>query len=328
MNPRLSSLLVAMLITAGAEAAQRTFVSAGTGSDANPCTRPQPCRNFAAAISQTDVGGEAVVLDSGGYGVVSITQAVSLISPAGVYAGITAFSGDAVTVNVDNAVVTLRGLSLHGLGGENGIYFTGQTMSASNTRLHVENCVISGFTFSGLWLARNGTLSMSELIARDNGHGIVLDGSPSLPSTASIHHALLLGNLGNGLGVRNAAVTIRDSVAAGNNDVGFWATAEVPGSTVDLSAENCQATHSGNGFLAGPGPGPARLTISNSVASLNGTAITAATNGTVRVSNTTVTRNGTGLMQTGSGVFRSRGNNTVDGNSTETTGTITTFGPQ
>jgi len=34
-----------------------------------------------------------------------------------------------------------------------------------------------------------------------------------------------------------------------------------------------------------------------------------------------------GFAQFGTGVFRSRGNNTVDGNTTDTSGTITTFGP-
>src|SRR5436309_1820563 len=29
--------------------AQRTFVSAGSGNDVNPCTRTAPCRNFQAA---------------------------------------------------------------------------------------------------------------------------------------------------------------------------------------------------------------------------------------------------------------------------------------
>jgi len=50
-------------------------------------------------------------------------------------------------------------------------------------------------------------------------------------------------------------------------------------------------------------------------------------NGTARASNNTVTRNGTGFAQFGTAVFRSRGNNSVDGNTTETSGTITTFGP-
>src|SRR5919108_688209 len=110
--------------------AQRTFVSAETGNDANPCTRTAPCRNFAAAIAQTAAGGEVVALDSGGYGPVTIGSAISLVAPTGVYAGITAFSGNAVTVSAGSSdVVTLRGLTLNGLGGSTGIAFdTGGTL--------------------------------------------------------------------------------------------------------------------------------------------------------------------------------------------------------
>jgi len=43
--------------------------------------------------------------------------------------------------------------------------------------------------------------------------------------------------------------------------------------------------------------------------------------------NNTVTRNGVGMEQFSCGVFESRGNNTIRGNTTETAGTITTFGP-
>ena len=43
--------------------------------------------------------------------------------------------------------------------------------------------------------------------------------------------------------------------------------------------------------------------------------------------NNTVSKNSIGLAQSGNGVFRSAGNNIVDGNTTETSGTITTFGP-
>src|SRR5438876_2640495 len=95
--------------------AQRSFVSANHGNDANPCTVTLPCRNFAAAIAQTIAGGEVIVLDSGGYGPVTIGNSIALIAPPGVYAGITAFSGDAITINAGASdVVTLRGLTLNG----------------------------------------------------------------------------------------------------------------------------------------------------------------------------------------------------------------------
>src|SRR5882672_9726045 len=106
-------LTCAMFCAARLFAAQRTFVSAANGNDANSCSRPLPCRSFAAAIPFTDPEGEVIVLDSGGYGAVTINQSVSLISPSGVHAGITASSGNAVTVNAgDSAHVVLRNLSL------------------------------------------------------------------------------------------------------------------------------------------------------------------------------------------------------------------------
>src|SRR5687768_17469756 len=81
----------------GAFAAPQTFVST-SGKDFNACTRSQPCRTFATALSAVDAEGEVIVLDSGSYGAVTITKAVSLIAPAGVNAAINSAFGDAVIV--------------------------------------------------------------------------------------------------------------------------------------------------------------------------------------------------------------------------------------
>ena len=57
-------VLAAALLPASAKAqSTRTFVS-GTGTDSGTCGRAAPCRTFAYAISQTNGGGEIVVLDS------------------------------------------------------------------------------------------------------------------------------------------------------------------------------------------------------------------------------------------------------------------------
>lgn len=107
-------LLVASLLTttpAGA-AVQRTFVS-GQGNDANPCSISAPCRLFTVAIAQTVSGGEVVVVNPGGYGPVTITKAVSIIAPPGIYAGVSVSAGDGVTVNAGPSDrVVLRGLNI------------------------------------------------------------------------------------------------------------------------------------------------------------------------------------------------------------------------
>ena len=128
-----------------------------------------PCRNFNAAVGVVNAGGEVVALDSGGYGPVTISKAVTLTSPLGVYAAITALTAGSSAITVSAAstdTVVLRGLTLTGLGGQNGINVT----SVGN--LHVEGCVISGFTGNGIFvnLAADGShIFIKDTITRNNG---------------------------------------------------------------------------------------------------------------------------------------------------------------
>ena len=92
----------------------RTFVS-GQGLDTNPCTMTAPCRTLAVAAAATAVGGEITVLNSAGYGQLTITQALS-ISSRGAEASIQVPSGVGITINAPSAAVSLRGLVIDGLG--------------------------------------------------------------------------------------------------------------------------------------------------------------------------------------------------------------------
>jgi parallel beta-helix repeat protein len=147
-------------------AAQRTFV-ASYGNDSNACSLSAPCRGFAAAIAQTTAGGEVIVLDSAGYGGVTITQSVSIIAPAGIYAGMSVFSGDGITINaLASDVVRLRGLRITGLGGARGIVVT------SVGFLDIANVEVNGFTGRGLdFSAQDARLSVSESSFANNGEG-------------------------------------------------------------------------------------------------------------------------------------------------------------
>src|ERR1017187_8746083 len=81
-----AAILVALFLTPSAQAvlANRVFVSARSGNDANPCNNIlTPCQTFAGAVVQLNPGGEAIVLDWGGYGTVTITQAVTIEAPPG-----------------------------------------------------------------------------------------------------------------------------------------------------------------------------------------------------------------------------------------------------
>src|SRR5438067_5142315 len=134
---------------------QRTCAPAASGLDTNPCTRTAPCRNFAAAIAQTASGGEVIVLDSGGYGPVTINQAVSLVAPPGVYAGISVFSNSGITINAGPTdVVTIRGLTLNGLGGNSGIDFL------SGAALYVQDSVFKDFASFGILASTSANASV------------------------------------------------------------------------------------------------------------------------------------------------------------------------
>jgi hypothetical protein len=128
MIPRLPHLLVAavgslaLLPLAAAPShaqATRTYVS-GVGDDVNPCSRTAPCKTFAGAISKTAAGGYINVLDSGGYGAVTITKPIT-IDGTGANASILNSSTNGVIINLNDATpgdVVLRNLDISGPTGE------------------------------------------------------------------------------------------------------------------------------------------------------------------------------------------------------------------
>src|SRR3954453_8809364 len=151
--PLLSILgcLVALLYAAPAQAQTRTWVS-GVGNDANPCSRTAPCKTFAGAISKTAAGGEISVLDPGGFGVVTITKAIT-INGDGTLAGILSAGTNGVIVNAGvNDRVVLRNISINGIGtGINGIrYLAGKSLT-------LDNVTISGVTGRGIDMSMTST---------------------------------------------------------------------------------------------------------------------------------------------------------------------------
>src|SRR5467141_3036720 len=95
--------------------ATRTWVS-GVGDDVNPCSRTAPCKTFAGAISKTAIGGEINCIDSGGFGAVTITKAIT-IDGTGVLAGVLNAGSNGIIVNANQGAtdnVTLRALDING----------------------------------------------------------------------------------------------------------------------------------------------------------------------------------------------------------------------
>ena len=295
LRPALVSALgVCLIFIASSLFAQRTFVSAVTGNDANPCTRSSPCRTFAAAIAAVAAGGEVIALDSGGYGAFTVSKAVSVETPAGIYAGISAGSGDGIDVSAGASdVVVLRGLTIYGFGGANdGINFT------SGAALYAESCVINGFSLYGIFQTGNGNLFLTDTTVRNGGsEGVTIE--PSIASNLSVDHCRFENDITGLIVFDGVKASIRSSVASGNVN-GFVEDA-LGTAPAELNIENCMVTNnSGYGiFTVFSGPG------------------------TVRISGSTVTGNGTGLRQASGHTIESFGDNHVRGNGNDISGTIT-----
>ena len=308
--PRFAFLIVlslALTTLASAAVPQRTFVSAQHGNDANAvnnCSVTLPCRNFTTAIGVVQAGGEVVALDSGGYGPVVIGKAVTLTGPTGVYVAISAVTAgsSAIAISAGSSdTVVLRGLTLTGLGGQEGINVT------SVGSLHVEGCVISGFAEHGILVnltADGSHIFVNDSVMRTNGaQGIIITTTTGIVR-ASIDNSRAERNGNDGFfAYNNSRVTINRSVAAGNGAAyaGFIAYSDVFAATAELNCEECVSTSNGSGFEV-----------------LQAASATT----TIRVSRSVATNNTFGFNDA-IGHFKSLGNNLVDGNvSADTTGAI------
>ena len=278
----------------------RSFVSAH-GLDTNSCVLAAPCRTLAHALTQTNAGGEIDVLDPAGYGALVIDRAISIVNDGVGTAGVIVPSaGIGITINAGASdAVSLRGLSIEGGGvGQTGIQFN------TGASLTVENCVIRHVTGEGVYFTPNASsnLSVANSLVADNGTGIVIFPTGSGTVVAIINRVEANSNITgihaagwNSTGSVN--VTVSDSVAANNIDVGFEA-------------------------LSNPGKAQTVLNLFHSVAANNGLPNTYVEragiyvqNAVVRLAQSMVTGNfyGWNIMNPGTYLY-SYGDNYIDGN--------------
>jgi hypothetical protein len=292
-NGRLMLFAIAacLPLCAGATA-QRTFV-ASNGVDNPTCSISAPCRGFAAAVAATSPNGEVIVVDSAGYGSVTITQPVSIIAPPGVYAGVSVFAGtDGITVSAGPTHrVVLRGLVVNGQGGNNGIRVT------SGGKIHIEDCTTSNLGSAGTFIEGGTAVHMVRIIARANG----LDGILASPALATL-----------------VTVTVADSVLSDNGRTGFFAYATTAGATVHATLSH--VTSSGNassGFAVNSGAaGTATVALADCISTLNNSAGIYATgaNALAIVSGSSFAQNASpDFYQNASSVIRTAGDNAVTG---------------
>lgn len=337
-----------------AAAAQRTFVST-TGNDANTaanCSLASPCRSFGSALTVTVPNGEIVVLDSGGYGRVTIDRSVSIVAPAGVYAGISVFAAtNGIDINTPSIDVVLRGLTINGQGGSIGVSFL-----AGNS-LTIEDCTISNMANNAIDAAApSADVRVKDTTIRDNsGYGI---DARNLLGYLEVEHVRIEGSSAamavteganatvsrstferNNAGVhalanltRTTTLALYDTVIAGNNGDGLYVFAgdtstvsvTVSGGTIAREGTTGVRADANSGASAHVALTHVTLT-ANSSDAVNVVSNTAGTR--VSVSDSTITHNtGYAMHQGGAGVLLTRQNNVVHDNNGSTSPASQTLG--
>jgi hypothetical protein len=306
--------------------AQRTFV-ASTGNDANPCTLSQPCRGFAAAVAQTSTQGEVVVLDSAGYGPVAISQSVTILAPAGIYAGVSVFSGDGVSIDSPpsgGVLVRIVGLTIVGQNpaAANGISVMG------NSYVTIERCSATNMMI-GLYVipGTSGPVTVETSEFSGNRFGMDVAGGINIVNTVAN------GNLNEGLIHRSGYLFVRGSAfdynvrGASLSDavVGSLSAAVIEdsefrensfegiaGGNYTITIKGGQFTANGSiGVLVGP-----RASLIGSLIMLNqGAGINVGTGTVVTLDGVTISENhNNGVNIAGSGVVQTLQSNTIMNN--------------
>jgi len=278
---------------------QRAFV-ASYGLNSNTtfsCDVTHPCRQFIAAVTVVNPGGEVVAIDTAAYGTVTLTQSISLTAAPGSYAGITAFPGaTGVTIATPGVNVVLRGLTINGQGGDYGIKMT------TGTKLSIENCVISNFNDgvggirSGIFVDTAAAVNVVDTLVRDNSAGIELKGG----ALAIIANSKFLGNVDVGIlslstAGMNSGADVSDTVVAGGGD-GVVANSGTSGSSKISIIHSTISQNTGNGIATSGTAGTASITLGYSK----------------------VTGNAHGFIQGTGGTLNSQGNNMIINNGTNT----------
>jgi hypothetical protein len=303
--PPLAVLAFALAVPSVEAQIARVFVSAN-GNDSNVCSNvATPCRTFRGGISQVSDNGEVIVLDSADYGGATISKGVTLDAPVSV----TAFSSESFTIDAPDKVVVLRGLTLKSHPQANKAILVTAASSVS-----VENCIIAGWAIA-IDMGSGGYLRMTDTLVRDSGLGIFLSGS----TVATIDRCRFERNPFSGANVANGArVRIRDTVMIGG---GLLVQAGASTSS-EAAVDGCLFTDSPGRGVSADGTGGGVVTVSISSSTIVGcneglaSSQTLAGTATIFASNLTVTGNNTGLLTSGGASILSRGNNTVEANTT------------
>ncbi|MBV9220855.1 MAG: right-handed parallel beta-helix repeat-containing protein [Methylobacteriaceae bacterium] len=296
---------------------------ASDGSDANPCTRANPCATFIHALLKTNAGGEINCVDQGDYGGndLFINKSIT-IDCEGVQArfGFAGVAAIAIVVSASPTdVVVLRGIDIYGSGvADLGIDFAG------GAALHIEKCIIRDFaTGSGGWGifdeaagATPSVLFVSDTVLENNGTASSGGGIDIQPITSGSTSKVVLNRVearNNFFGIKADGtmvsggvinMTVRDSVSSGNASNGIVGITSAAGAAIVMMIDHSASSHNAAGFgVLADGP-----------------------NVTIRLASSSVAGNINGVGAGLGGVLQSYGTNEINGNSSDGIASLTPIG--
>ena len=297
----LSAVAALLLVTLNALPAQAQAWLASFGSDANPCTRANPCATLQRAYDVTLPGGEIRCVDAANVvGGVTIMKSITIDCEDNIASVPFGFS-----INVAASdVVTLKGLDIHAISTSVGVY-----LFAGAGLLQLDKVTIRNPGGSGLIFIPDGPakLVMSDCVVSDNPiYNILIKPTNGAAVQAIFDRVTVAGAVfgikadGSGQASGQIDVDVRDSVVAHNVNNGFIAVSDA-------------------------GQAPIHYKITRSTGFNNGAfgAVATGAQAFMIVSGSSLTKNGTGLGQLDSSTVATYTNNDVNFNTVNVSGTIT-----
>jgi hypothetical protein len=184
-----------------------------------------------------------IVLDSAGYGGVSIAKSVTIAAPGGVYAGISVFAGDGITIDAPGAVVLLRWLTINGLGGDYGVRFV------QGAELRIESCNVSGMFVAAVDAHLDGgaMLSVRDSSMSANSQGAWLHGA----GHASFDRVRFNGNSNKAILIEGMLDVASANIEVDGSEAGIGVTAGTVDTSVTVSRSRFAATCGGGLSIGG-----------------------------------------------------------------------------
>jgi len=219
-----------------------TWVSS-TGSDGNiDCIRSAPCATFAAAFNATFANGVIHVIDSGAYGILTITHGITI--DGGNVAATLASGGNAIlfapqfTVSAGASdIVTILNFTMSG---SNPLSPSGSHSAIAVTSvggLHVAHCTFNSYRDAAIdFRATGADLELTDVTISDiqNGTGVYVANARGSLDNVHIHHTQTAV-----LAAGSSTVSIRRSTVNGNGS-GFVAAY---GPTAEIHVDDCMMTN-------------------------------------------------------------------------------------